>query len=240
MAGNRKKNIHKLNNEGSAIVTVIVVVAFISILATTILYLSGMNFFMKATDLKTKKSFYTAETALEEVKAELTAEVAKASEEAYTYVMINYASTDGYSRYTLFQDKFFEVLTENWEAKRVIPPVATPVSYEEMLKAMVDAEYRGGLTLRTGDIPDAGSIDLTHQSDGYALMKGVRVEYAEDGFTTIISTDFMITVPEFNWGVDVAQTTWAADDDAEKKAEKLTRDSVDIMKCVAYCNYVKQ
>ena len=37
----------KLNNSGSAIVTVIVLVAFVSILATTILYVSGMNYYMK-------------------------------------------------------------------------------------------------------------------------------------------------------------------------------------------------
>lgn len=239
MSRNKKKKLLKLNNAGSAIVTVIVVVAFISILATTILYMSGMNYFMKATDLKTKKSFYTAETALEEVKAELTAEVAKASEEAYTYVMINYASSDGYSRYNLFQNKFFEILNANWEARRVTSPGASAISYEDMIKLIVDTEYRAGLSLDPA-IADAGSIDLSHAAEGYAMVKGFKVEYTEDGYTTVISTDFMITVPELNWSVDTSQSTWAVDDDDAKKAEKLTRDSVNVTECVEYYNWIKQ
>ena len=38
---------HKLNNAGSAIVTVLVVVTFITILATVLLYISGLNYQMK-------------------------------------------------------------------------------------------------------------------------------------------------------------------------------------------------
>lgn len=61
-----KKSYGKLNNDGAALVTVIVVITFISILATVILYSSGMNFAMKTTDIKTKVSFYDAETAMEQ------------------------------------------------------------------------------------------------------------------------------------------------------------------------------
>ena len=107
----------KLNNTGSAIVTVIVVVTFISILATTILYMSGMNFFMKMTDLRTKESFYDGEMALEEIKAALMAEASMACEEAYTKVVINYAATDGATRYSLFQNEFLSTLETNWQAK---------------------------------------------------------------------------------------------------------------------------
>ena len=101
----KKSGEKKLNNSGSAIVTVIVVVAFISILATTILYVSGMNFYMKMTDLHTKESFYEAETALEEIKAFLMTEAAEAGREAYMDVVINYASTDGYTRYAIYQNQ---------------------------------------------------------------------------------------------------------------------------------------
>ncbi len=48
-----KKSYGKLNNDGAALVTVIVVITFISILATVILYSSGMNFAMNTTDIKT-------------------------------------------------------------------------------------------------------------------------------------------------------------------------------------------
>ncbi|MDE6518408.1 MAG: hypothetical protein K2L18_11285, partial [Acetatifactor sp.] len=65
----------KLNNDGSAIVTVLVVVAFITILATIMLYVSGMNFQMKVADYRTKESFYQAETPVEELRAQLVKDV---------------------------------------------------------------------------------------------------------------------------------------------------------------------
>lgn len=64
--GHRTKK-RKRNNAGSAIVTVLVVVTFITILATVLLYISGMNFQMKVTDYRTKESFYQAEVLAEEL-----------------------------------------------------------------------------------------------------------------------------------------------------------------------------
>ena len=69
MIKNRNITRNKLNNKGSALVTVVIVIAFITILATLILYLSVMNFQMKANDYRTKESFYGAEIPLEEIKS---------------------------------------------------------------------------------------------------------------------------------------------------------------------------
>ena len=44
-------------NKGSTLITVIVVVAFISILATIMLYLAGENYKTKVYDLKAKEGF---------------------------------------------------------------------------------------------------------------------------------------------------------------------------------------
>ena len=58
-------------NKGSTLVTVVVVVAFMSILATIILYLAGENYKTKAIDQKTKDSFYDAEVVVEQIKTQL-------------------------------------------------------------------------------------------------------------------------------------------------------------------------
>lgn len=230
----RKSRRGKLNNAGSAIVTVIVVVAFVSILATTILYVSGMNYYMKMTDLKTKQSFYEAETALEEIKAALAIEVSAAGKEAYTHVMINYAAADGYSRYSLFENKFFEVLYDNWESRRGDP--AAPLTYLQVLAGMVDPQYQAGLSL-DGAVADAGSIDLSHRSEGYALLRGVILQYTDaNGYTTMITTDYIITVPEMNWGVDQSKVDWA--DGYEPS--KLERGTVDVTEYVKYYNWIKK
>ena len=223
----------KLNNSGSAIVSVIVLVAFVSILATTILYVSGMNYYMKMTDLRTKESFYQAETALEEIKAALAGEVATASEEAYLDVQINYAATDGFTRYSLFQDKFFDILEKNWEDKRVNPS-GSPLPYLAIIKPIVDDVYRPGLELDAG-IANAGSLEL-HEAEGYALLRGVVLTYTENGYTTMITTDYIITVPELNWGVDESKTSWTPGDDASS----LERNSIDMAEYVKYYNWAKK
>lgn len=227
----------KLNNAGSAIVTVIVVVTFISILATTILYMSGMNFFMKMTDLRTKESFYEGETALEEIKAALMAEASAACEAAYTKVVINYAATDGATRYSLFQNEFLNILNDNWHAKTVNPadPTGPPLSYGTVLQNLVDEKYRSGISLDAA-ILNAGSLEI-HRDEGYAFIRGVELQYTDaDGYTTLISTDFLIMAPKLNWGIDASRQDWASGEGAAQ----LARGDIDISECVQYYNWVKK
>lgn len=230
------KNRCKLNNKGSAIVMVIVVIAFITILTTTLLYISGMNYYMKMTDLKTKQSFYEAETALEEIKAALAVEVALASDEAYEEIMVKYAATDGFTRYSLYEDRFFTILRENWEQRRAdLNPGGDPVAYADLLRQYVEAPYRTGLNVDASN-PTAGSIDLSFKEDGYALVKGVQLTYSKDGYTTIINTDYIITVPELNWGIDSAKTDWSPEDGADA----LDRTEVEMAEYVSYYNWIKK
>ena len=63
------------DNRGAAIVTVIVVSAFITIIATTMLYIAGRNYISKQTDYQNKISFYQAEEVLDKLKAYLVEEL---------------------------------------------------------------------------------------------------------------------------------------------------------------------
>ena len=74
----------KVNDNGSALLTVLLFVAFLTILATTLLYVTGMNYIIKEANYRNKKNFYTNETALEEIKARLMADVvSEAGKEAF-------------------------------------------------------------------------------------------------------------------------------------------------------------
>ncbi len=87
--------------------TVIVVIAFMSILATTVLYLAGENYKTKIYDLKTKESFYEAEEIVELFRASLIRDVAECSKPAYDAVMTNYAkSGDKNTRATEYLSQF--------------------------------------------------------------------------------------------------------------------------------------
>ena len=80
-----KKKVNKNGNAGSTLVTVVVVVAFLSILATIMLYVSGQNYKTKLIDQRTKASFYEAEEVIELLKTRLVVEVAAASEPAFSF-----------------------------------------------------------------------------------------------------------------------------------------------------------
>ncbi len=67
MRMNILSNAKKINrdNKGSALIVCIIVLLFVSILATVILYMSGVNYRMKKTDMYSKYAFYAAEEPLE-------------------------------------------------------------------------------------------------------------------------------------------------------------------------------
>lgn len=226
-----KKKAYKLNNAGSAIVTVIVVVAFVTILATTVLYTSGMNYYMKMTDLKTKESFYQAETALEAIRAELAEEVSRASGEAYTAVMMQYASLDASGRETAYRELFLEAVERNFAARKDNPATST---YKEVLQAIVNARYSGlGVTAPMVSCSEAGLQREGSPAD-HAVLKTVQLTFTDtNGYVTELDTDYVILVPKVDFSVDSSAEAWTDGDSSE-------REKVEFADCVQYNNWVKK
>lgn len=107
----------KLNNKGSAIVTVIVVTAFITILATTILYITSRNYMVKQNDYQSKQTFYQAEQTLDDLKAMLANDVSAACEYAYKQTMINYVrDNSSNSRAVRYKKAFVDYMDALWES----------------------------------------------------------------------------------------------------------------------------
>ena len=228
-----KKRRFKLNNEGSTIVTVIVVATFLSILATIILYLSGQNFMMKETNRGTVENFYESETVLEEIKMGLSEVAAKAAEQAYVDTMVMFSVTSPFTRYETFETKFFENLEKEWNKKLTENPGVT-LTYADVLNNMVPADYAGDFSLAAGC---DGSLDMSEASLGYVYLRGLQVTYTGDkGYYTRIDTDFVFTVPIMNWGVSESYKTLTEEHGTE---EVDVRNSYDIADYVNYINWVK-
>lgn len=227
----RKKGKFKLNNAGSAIVTVIVVVAFVTILATTVLYTSGMNFYMKMTDLKTKESFYEAETALEAIRAELEDEVSRASGEAYTEVMMHYASLDASVREGEYRSLFLEAVKNNFAARTSNPATTT---YTAVLQSIVNACYSGsGVAAPTVSCSETG-IETVGSPADHATLRTVKLTFTDaKGYVTEIDTDYVILVPQVEFSVDSSAVGWT-------DGESVTREKVEFADCVQYNNWVKK
>lgn len=226
---NRKdKNKSKLNNDGYSLITVIIAILFISILATTILYLAGANYTVKNNDKHNKESFYETETAAEEIKATLSLQSAKAAEKAYSNVMISYNVNSATKRYEIYRDDYFTELEDLWTNKILTEYGVT--TYTDALQAMVDT----GATVTIGD--DAfyydSAIDPNH-----AYIKDILITFTDsDGYTSEISTDIVFTTPKMNWGIDASYTS--IDTSLEDKVDE--RIDYDVSDCVNYANWLKQ
>ena len=208
----------KLNNRGSAIVTVLIVIIFVSILATTILYLAGRNVKMKATDRDIKESFYETEKTMEEIKAGLVRVASESFEEAFVKVMAEYASYNAAGRKSLFCETFSDAFINNWRTlSNGCADLVTDVS---------------AVTQTPVPIPSGSSgLDESEKESGILYIRGVEVRDTLDRYTTVIRTDFAIVCPDISF--DVNYDTSVPDAPAGEP-------SANANDCVKYINWEKR
>ena len=206
----------KLNNKGSAIVTVLVVIIFVSILATTVLYLAGRNVRMKATDRHTKESFYQTEQTMEEIKAGLIRIASESYDEAYANMVRNYSSYDASGRKNLFREAFMEAFVNRWE---LLSDGCRNLATDN---AAVDSTP-------IGRGPDG--IDESSRNIGRLRLKDVIVKDRRGDYTTINKTDFLIVCPDVDF--ELNSMTSVPDSPGEIK-------EINISDCVMYTNWEKR
>ncbi len=224
----------KMNNQGSALVVVVVVIAFIAILVTVLLYVSVMNYQMKATDFKTRVSFYGSEVPLEELRLQMALDWADAGKVAYEQVMMQYAYlTNDDLRMAEYQTVMFEELdniwsTRNYNTTNPATPVANdwvygitnilgnnsdyhvisggkntvkcdtencPIPYHIIVVDMKDFKADPSDPLEPTPPRMAVKDDPTTPGVQYAVINGIKVTYTEDGFSSVIMTNFRLDVP---------------------------------------------
>lgn len=251
----RLKRMRKLNNSGSSLVTAIVVVSFICILATMMLYISGSNFVSKMTDRSNKEVFYEAETAMEQVKRGLILLSAEASNEAYIDTMVQYTVDNAFTRYAEYQGAFIKEFENLWNAK---VDATAGADYDEQvlnyLKSFVDSQYAPFLTVTVLKNPSGAyytdsvtghkvTLDRADISLGKLYLRDVEIAYTKGNYTAVINTDFMITPPEMNWSVNASYKLAADSPDPEGEHHGTevadTRKSYDIAENINYINWSK-
>lgn len=215
----------KWDDRGGALITVVVVTAFISILVTIILYAAGMNYYMKNADKKNKDSFYEAEIVMESIKAGLVPEAKAAFQEACEVTMINFAGLSDDDRRTLYNKTFTDALKTNFDNH-----VTTSGTLESYVKTLVPSGY-----LNTPNELTVASAELDlHADAGYVLLKDVTLKYQKDGYYSQIKTDFMIKIPKIDWSIGSSATGGGDDPD------DLVQEDLEMMDCVIYYNWTKE
>jgi hypothetical protein len=116
-----KDKIRKIKNDdkGSALIVCIIILLFVSILATVILYMSGINYRMKKAELNTRISFYTGEEPLERIQSNLIVPISETMNNAYAIANTRYmslATPDDRRRffYTTYAEQFKDLIISQY------------------------------------------------------------------------------------------------------------------------------
>jgi hypothetical protein len=197
---------NRLDNRGSAIVTVLVVMTFITVLGTTMLYIAGQNYQQKQTDYQNKQSFYQAEEALDSLKALLVKDAADAYSKAYKDTSMNFLKlTSKDARMNYYKKTYTDYLTEVWDSR------SADAGSGGLLKAVRDYMIREGVSETVAQCiykVDGYSV-AADASDGANefVIRGVRAKYTSGNYTTFLYTDIAITIPQYEMAVVEYSTT---------------------------------
>lgn len=187
------------DNRGAAIVTVLVVSAFISIIATTLLYITGRNYTSKQVDYQNKESFYQAEEVLDKLKAYMVEDVSDAFNVAYADTLTNYIEHRGsVNAENYYAQAYTEALADIWN-KRKASAGTEKAAVQEFLRKRLKEE--GGyseeeMNKLVGCIQSVGSFYIPPAKDKFVITD-IKVAYEpDDGYSTYITTYIGMELPE--------------------------------------------
>ena len=190
---NKRMNIS--DNKGSAIVMVLVIIAFVSILASIMCYRAILNYQMKVVDYNSKDNFYSAEGALDEIRTGLQTIASEAVGESYIEVMQtyhNYSNEERAKQFTyLYMEKLKAKLKDGTDESHyklsVLESYLTnPVVPGSSVGAKVEAAVANGNKM----VPYTQGL----------VLENVKVTYTDaQDYISIIETDIQFFLPKIDF-----------------------------------------
>lgn len=183
----------RLDNRGSSLIIVIIVIAFVSLLVSTLFMMSVINIEMKSVDREAKENFYSAEGALEQITMGLQKELSDVSSEAYLMMMNQYAgSTMEVQRKRLFNTSVLTNLKTKLQGDE-----ANGIYDRDVLYSYLSDDIKPYVTLDSVEwklLPET----LLPESESLVLKK-LEVTFTDaSGYQSVIETDIRITAPNLN------------------------------------------
>lgn len=187
---NSKTQFHiKLNNKGSAIITVIVSMLFILALGAALLYAAYGGMLLKTTERGDKENFYSASAAMDDIRLGIQTVVTEAIATAYTDVLENFTNqADDYNPQTDFNSRFVETLKKSKTTGDTLLFEGDKYSVSA-LQGFVNAPAGASATV-------SGGGELLSDTDAISF-KDVSVKYVFEGYETNITTDITVKMPDF-------------------------------------------
>lgn len=185
----RRKNWLKEDNRGAALISIMIAVAFISILASAILYMSYNNYQMKVINYQSKVNFYGTESDMTEVSTAIRNEIADATSDPYQQLKAaigyNEPST-GIGRYDLAK-----------LAGYVYPDAAITASNTGVSFVSADnVSVKFSTTVSDTTVPNVIYSKDSGTGVETITLKGLKVEHKdlEDGTEHSITTDLVYKI----------------------------------------------
>ena len=188
----------KRRNSGSSIVIVIIAMAMIGILATTLLWMSYVNYKIKVNDIRNKNSFYSAETVMEQIVAGLQKETSDSVAVAYQEVLSNWETLENETnRYSTFASMYLDTLVKHLRDSEK----GDGYYSRDILEGYVDTTIWKNVNQTAWDNgtdeADAAKAPVMELVNGSSLiLRNVFVSYTEGDRLSIVSTDLCLDVPE--------------------------------------------
>lgn len=230
----REKTSAKLNNRGAAIITVIVVSAFITIIATTLLYITARNYMTKQTDYQNKISFYEAEEALDKLKAYLVQDVSDAFSYAYADTLTNCLDHTGSANLqSYYAQSYTERLKKVWEQRE--SDAGTTDKRTQAVRSFVQERLEAEGNTQAEDIANriisVGEWEIPPEKDKF-ILKDIKVAYESDeGYSTYIITSIGLELPAFY------ASGMSDDGDGAYDYDNVKGKTVSLTDCVKYINW---
>ncbi len=199
----------KRDNKGSAIVVVIIALAFVGVLSVTAMWMSMANYRMKATDKGIKGNFYTAETVFEQIVAGLQGVSSDAAAEAYRKVMQNYVTSTGEEeRYSRFVKFYKDALIMELKTSTDPGKYKSDMIYgflDDDLKKKLDPSDPAYVTTDGNSLTMSGVMEKSSDTLDFITLKDFELKFTDsNGYYSVIKTDIMISAPDMAFTMSAA------------------------------------
>jgi Tfp pilus assembly protein PilE len=223
----RDFKLHKqTDDKGSAMVVVIIAMAFIGILASVLMYMSLLNYQMKANNLQAKDNFYSAETVLDEIRVHMEEQASTSLGDAYTQILVNYDDTSISEKESKLRYAFLNSMQKAYKCsdtaslnyydlEKLFNSLSPEVQkYTELQTSDGVNSYTikmvGGVVQTTGTngsgdaVSDLPKGQLTLFTDGLSFQK-LKVIYTDaNGYVSLIQTDIRVKMPDMSFAQAVS------------------------------------
>lgn len=181
------------NNEGAALVNVLLIASIAVILVSGILVVVLYNYYMKNQNIKSQQNFYDAETAMEEIRMGLTVDVSKAASIAYGDTLSRYSELSSDERVEHFQKLFREEL----QKKLLVQSGQIWYDVDLLGSYLKETKWDGKKGARL--LTEQGQNALNVEKEGLVL-KNVIISCVDDEENqTTVTSDIVLNYPPIDF-----------------------------------------